>query len=383
MAGLLKIPLEDDEQISSSAETGAGAEQNTDQLALFQDPKDSPLPEEAVPHLIIQLQDDLARSRRREALWLSIITHLVLILAIVFGPKLPYFQGRGVRIVRPNVESRDLTFLELPKDLQKPPVKPPNTNIISDKNRIAMSRTPRLDPDELHKILDARKPGAPGHPQPSAPAPAPQPAMQAQAAPAQTQQNQTTTMARNNAPSVNAPSLQDVPTPPAKGSPTPGQNPFNLGRTSPSAIAEATAPGHGSYGQGGEFGAGYRGAASVRGNMEILSDTMGVNFGPYLMRVKNTVQRNWYTIMPESAQRPFFTQGKVSIIFRILKDGRVDALTLESSSGRIDLDHAAQGGITMSNPFEPLPKEFEGTELRIRFTFYYNPAKGEIPGGSL
>ena len=365
MAGLLKLPLEDDEQISSSAETAPGAQQNTDQLALFQDPKDAPLPEEAVPHLIIQLQDDLARSRRREALWLSIITHLVLILAIIFGPRLPYFQGRGVRIVRPNVESRDLTFLELPKDLQKPPVKPPNTNIISDKNRIAMSRTPRLDPDELHKILDARKPGAPGHPQPSAPAPAPQPAMQAQAAPAQTQQNQTT-MARNNAPPVNAPTLQDVPPPPAKGSPTPGQNPFNLGRTSPSAIAETTAPGHGSYGEGGEFGAGYRGAASVRGNMEILSDTMGVNFGPYLARVKNTVQRNWYTIMPESAQRPFFTQGKVSIIFRILKDGRVDALTLESSSGRIDLDHAA-----------------EGTELRIRFTFYYNPAKGEIPGGSL
>ena len=134
--------------------------------------------------------------------------------------------------------------------------------------------------------------------------------------------------------------------------------------------------------RGGEFGAGYRGTASVRGNMEILSDTMGVNFGPYLQRVKNTVQRNWYLVMPLSAQRPFFTQGKVSIIFRIMKNGNVDALTLESTSGRIDLDRAAQGGITLSNPFEALPKEFEGAELRIRFTFYYNPEKGEIPGGN-
>jgi TonB family protein len=377
MAGLLKIPLDDTEQISSAADPAP----DPNQLALFQDPKQAPLPEEAVPHLIIQLQDDLARSRRREALWLSIITHLALILAILFGPKLPYFQGRAVRIANPNLESRDLTFLELPKDLQKTPVKPPNTNIISDKNRIAMSRGPRLDPDALHKILDARKPGAPGQPQPSAPAPAPQPATQAQAAPAQSEQNQPTTMARNNAPPANAPVLQDVP-PPAKASPSPGQNPFNLGRSSPSAIAEATAPGRGSLGQGGDFGAGYRGAANVRGNMEILSDTMGVNFGPYLQRVKNTVQRNWYTIMPESAQRPFYTQGKVSIIFRILKNGNVDALTLESTSGRVDLDRAAEGGITMSNPFEPLPKEFEGAELRIRFTFYYNPEKGEIPGGS-
>src|SRR5215472_18415720 len=203
-----------------------------------------------------------------------------------------------------------------------------------------MSRTPRLDPDELHKILDARKPGAPGHPQPSAPAPAPQPAMPAQAAPAQTQQNQTTTMARNNAPPVNAPTLQDVTSPPAKGSPTAGQNPFNLGRTSPSAIAEATAPSHGSYGQGGEFGAGYRGAASVRGNMEILSDTMGVNFGPYLSRVKNTVQRNWYTIMPESAQRPFFSQGKVALTFRLRNDRHEDACKLRPTNESTKLHNA-------------------------------------------
>src|SRR5215471_11044409 len=184
MAGLLKIPLEDDERISSPADPALAVQQNADQPALFQDPKQSPLPEEAVPHLVIQLQDDLARSRRQESLWLSIITHLILVLSILFGPKLPYFQGRAIRVVSPNMESRDLTFLELPKDLQKAPVKPPNTNIISDKNRIAMSRTPRPDPDELHKILDARKPGAPGHPQPSSPAPAPQQAAQAPAAPA-------------------------------------------------------------------------------------------------------------------------------------------------------------------------------------------------------
>ena len=31
-----------------------------------------------VPHLLIQLQDDLERSRRREAAWISIIAHLLL-----------------------------------------------------------------------------------------------------------------------------------------------------------------------------------------------------------------------------------------------------------------------------------------------------------------
>src|SRR5579884_1536030 len=223
MAALLKLPLEDERPIAPEAESRPLPDAN--QLALFQGPRLGPLPEDAVPHLIIQLQDDLSRSRRREALWLSIITHLVLALAILFGPKLPYFQGHEVRIVAPNVESRDLTFLELPPDLQKALPRPPKTNVISDKNRIATSRTPSVNQDELHKILDARKPGAPARPQPSAPAPpAQQPAVQAQAPAAQPAPQQT---ARNN-PEANAPVLQDIKPQPGGGAAPATPNPFNL-----------------------------------------------------------------------------------------------------------------------------------------------------------
>ncbi len=35
-----------------------------------------------VPHLLIQLQDDLERSRWREAIWISIIVHLVLTIVL-------------------------------------------------------------------------------------------------------------------------------------------------------------------------------------------------------------------------------------------------------------------------------------------------------------
>src|ERR1700761_5042759 len=37
---------------------------------------------EEVPHLLIQLQDDLSRTRRREALWLSVILHLLVIILL-------------------------------------------------------------------------------------------------------------------------------------------------------------------------------------------------------------------------------------------------------------------------------------------------------------
>ena len=36
------------------------------------------------PTLLIQLQDDLTRSRRREAFWISVVVHLVVVLLIVY-----------------------------------------------------------------------------------------------------------------------------------------------------------------------------------------------------------------------------------------------------------------------------------------------------------
>ena len=71
-------------------------------------------------------------------------------------------------------------------------------------------------------------------------------------------------------------------------------------------------------------------------------------------------------------------QGKVSIEFAILKDGRVAGLSYVSSSGDVSLDRAAYGGITASNPFPPLPAEFNGQYLALRFHFFYNPDKNDM-----
>src|ERR1700730_17317732 len=129
-----------------------------------------------VPHLLIQLQDDLARSRRREAAWISIITHLVLIILVVNIERLEkYLPRHSVIVVSPNDATRgkDVTFLALPPDAQKLPRKS-NTNVVSDKDRIATSRHPELDPKELRKILATPPPGAPGTTGPRAPQPSQQ-----------------------------------------------------------------------------------------------------------------------------------------------------------------------------------------------------------------
>ncbi len=114
-------------------------------------------------------------------------------------------------------------------------------------------------------------------------------------------------------------------------------------------------------------------------NLEVLSDTQGVDFGPYLSRVLQAVRMNWYNIIPEAARPPLLERGKVSIEFAILPDGKVagheDHLARRAMSS---LDRAAWGGITASNPFSPLPSEFHGPYLALRFHFYYNPAKGDM-----
>jgi len=74
---------------------------------------------------------------------------------------------------------------------------------------------------------------------------------------------------------------------------------------------------------------------------------------------------------------PLLKRGKVVIEFAITKNGQVAGLHFVSGSGNVALDRAAYGGIIASNPFPPLPKEFHGQYVGLRFTFRYNPDPNE------
>jgi len=333
-----------------------------------------------VPHLLIQLQDDLARSRKREAAWLSVVLHLMIVMLLAGSDRIAKFlPHRQVVFVSPAdmAKQKDLTFLELPPDEQKVS-KRPDTDVISDKDRIATSKRPQVDPKELKKILDAARAGARG--KPGTPAP-PQQAQAPQVAQNSTEQ-----------PPVQQPPQQSPPAPPASQNaqvappPTPRPTPqptFGGSMSASSAVEEAAravAANRGGYGgEGGDFGTnlGQSGAKTV-GQLDVLSDTMGVDFGPYLSRVVQNVRANWYNIIPEVARPPIMKKGKLSIEFAILKDGKVAGMKLATGSGDVALDRAAWGGITASNPFPPLPQEFGGQYLYLRFNFFYNPDSADL-----
>lgn len=110
----------------------------------------------------------------------------------------------------------------------------------------------------------------------------------------------------------------------------------------------------------------------MQGGVSILTPTNGVDFDPYLRRLVAIVKRNWYAVMPESALMG--DRGVVSITFHINRDGSMPTIDplMERTSGKEPLDAAALSAIRTSSPFEPLPQEFKGPDIQLRFVFFYN-----------
>jgi TonB family protein len=120
-------------------------------------------------------------------------------------------------------------------------------------------------------------------------------------------------------------------------------------------------------------------AASVRerkrstpSEAEILTDTRGVDFSPYVAQIKSIVHSRWMLMIPSQVRPPLLRQGMVSVDFYVMKDGKVEGIKIHESSGEEALDHAAWASITASNPFPPLPSEFSGERIGARFYYFYN-----------
>ena len=309
-------------------------------------------------------EDIVSSYRQKEAAWLSLITHVVIIALLIFAPRWNFNRPAII----PIREKQDTTFIPLPDDLLK--VKPPKTNITSDKNRIAQTKTPTVDKETLRKLIDERKPGPPKS---SPPPPAGQQATQQNPATAQTN---TPTPETPPPPATSA--QMETPAPAA-----PKKSPFAI--ASPGAAMDeamkSVANGHGNapveFG-GGEYGSAAKPKVGTKGGLEILSDTMGVDFGPYMKRLRYTVQTHWDPLIPESAMPPVMKKGVVVIEFAITKEGKVMGMKLVGTSGDVALDRAAWGAITDAIPLPNLPTQFAGDYLLIRARFYYNPDKNDL-----
>ncbi|HEY0162634.1 MAG TPA: TonB family protein [Edaphobacter sp.] len=329
------------------------------------------LEEHELIHLLDALDDERARARFREAVYISIIIWLAIGWFIFYGPQVIFHQPR---LINPAdvLKERDkqLTYLDLPKDLSKQAPKKPS-NVISDKDRVQQTTKPTLDRKTLEQLQAMRKAGAPGAtaappaPQPAAPAPAP-------AAPQPQPQQQV----------QQQPPLQPLPQhpPPQQQAtveaPHPAPSRPNFGNQNMSAgdaIRQAAQQAAQGRGMSGDYGASipveHQG---MNTGVDVLSDTMGVDFSPYLRRILRQIYNTWLPLIPEEARPPLNKQGETLIRFSILPDGRIGSMNLDGSTQDQALDHAAWGSITGVGQFPPLPKEFHGPNLELRIHYLVN-----------
>jgi TonB family protein len=338
-------------------------------------------------HVLLDLDPEAVKWRRRTMYLLSLIAHGVLLLLLVFSPEL---LRRGRMMMGLPVEvapKKEYSFLLLPPEVLRRLTQPPPENSpLSDRDRRAQGRSPVINPNGLHMPYSMGNTPLPeiAGGKPPAAAPTPPPAAGGNAAsanpspPGPQPSNQAPQVAKND----DGLRLEDVK--PNTGGGGSGLNLPNL--TPGQAIKQSlqsAAHGH-SSGNGSGSGAGYGDGNAEFQNLEpnfstegpiILSDTRGVDFGPYLARIVYIVRRNWYSVIPESAR--LGEKGRVGIVFEILKDGSVPQLRLVASSGSEPLDRAALAGIHASIPFPPLPEEFTGNHLVLQFIFLYNLSAGQ------
>ncbi|MGQ9470785.1 MAG: energy transducer TonB [Candidatus Aminicenantales bacterium] len=92
-------------------------------------------------------------------------------------------------------------------------------------------------------------------------------------------------------------------------------------------------------------------------------------FSYYLQIIQDRVSVNWFTSLIDPG---VVGQFQCVVFFRILRDGRIADLQIETSSGLKSLDLSALRAVHNATPFPPLPREFEGDSLGIHLIFEHS-----------
>jgi len=108
--------------------------------------------------------------------------------------------------------------------------------------------------------------------------------------------------------------------------------------------------------------------SSARNTGGISFNTYAWDFAPYLIDLKQRIQRNIY---PPPAFTKLGFGGENVLKFRIYPDGRLEGLTVLGSRGEKALVQTSEKAVQMSAPFLPLPDDFPEKYLEVTANFQY------------
>jgi outer membrane biosynthesis protein TonB len=307
------------------------------------------LDEHELMRVLDSIEDELAKRRFRESLYISFFLCVALAWVVLYGPR---YLWHSPQLVMPSdvMKHRELVELNapvMPHSVARPAPKVDTKTL--EKLRTEAPPPPKAAPAPTQPAPATPPPPAAATPTPAQPAPSPLPSAPAPA--------------RSSAPLADAPAPQPTATKPNFGTPTDSNAMSSLLRDSAknraggSGIHDVTRSGKG---------------ASEGSGVQVLSDMQGVDFSDYLRRMLSDVKRNWLPLLPEEIEPPISKQGETRVRFTILPDGRIGGMTLEGRSGDVALDKAAWGSIVSEGQFPPLPSQFHGPNLELRIYFMVN-----------
>ena len=85
----------------------------------------------------------------------------------------------------------------------------------------------------------------------------------------------------------------------------------------------------------------------------------------YFSKVTQKTRTNWH--IPRGQE-----EKKVTILYKIAKNGDLLDVKVIKSSGSAKADKSALEAVKKSAPFKPLPEQYTGNNLEIQYTFGYN-----------
>jgi TonB family protein len=308
------------------------------------------LEEHELIKLLDTIEDERARGRFRESIYISLFVWLAIAWVLFYGPK---YLWHSPQLISPEQALQQQALVQL-----NAPVLP----------RHAVAPPPKIDRGTLAK-LRAMEP----KPAPPAPAPPPPAATEPSRTPPPEAMQPTQPVPSPALPLPAAPKPIVRSAEPEAPTPQPSSRPnFNTGQTASQDMQQAM---QGSQNAGSDRSVGISGGnrgTNVQGGAEILSDTQGVNFQPYLQRIIRLIYQQWIPLLPEEARPPLNKRGTTQIRFTINPDGTIAAMNLDGSSHDDALNRAAWGSITGVGQFPPLPKQFHGPNLELRIHYLVN-----------
>lgn len=306
---------------------------------------------------------------RLEQMLLTVIAYLLIVIALIVYPRLPFVkEAEAARLQKLEEQRKQQQQEDLRERAQfvfvQPRVEvetkvPPRLAELSDRTRRAqtMERAPNPKNDVAYSrgnsaekiINDASKDRVQPSERPAAP------------------QDADNGNANGGRPDPNALALPSAPQATIARN-EPSRNP-TLGGPSPGVLSDAIRNVQ-KYSQGESL-------QNVQGNGDfgpsIQFDTKGVEFGPWLRRFVAQIRRNWF--VPYAAMS---LRGHVVLSFKVHKDGTITDLQVMKPSAIDAFTKSAFNAIKSSNPTVPLPLEFPDENAPFIVTFYFNEAP---PGG--